>query len=93
MQFTDRDFFKQKFSEEEIRTLLGSESPRAVFNFNSATFKKSGIDGSKLSDDDLVHLLTEEPRYFKRPIVVIDGRVIAGTNAKKLGQEFGFEVP
>lgn len=92
MQFTDRDFFKQKFSEGELNALLAGESPRAIFNFKSATFKKNGLDEASLSDNDLMRLLVEEPRYFKRPIAVIDGKVIAGTNAKKLGQELGFDV-
>ena len=42
--------------------------------------------------DDLARLLIENPRYLKRPLVVIDGQLTAGTNAKKLGQELGFEV-
>ena len=37
-------------------------------------------------------MLAQEPRYFRRPIVVVDGRLLAGTNAKKLGEELGFEV-
>ena len=53
-------------------------------------FKKSGLDEASLSDADLLGLLTTEPRYFKRPLVMIDGRVHAGTNAKKLGEELGF---
>ena len=72
--------------------MLGEESPRAVFNFKSVAFKKSGLDEAALSDDDLARLLVEEPRYFKRPMVVIDGQLMAGTNAKKLGQALEFEV-
>ena len=75
-----------------MRDLLRGDSPKAVFNFKSVTFKKSGLDEAKLSDADLLGMLVEEPRYFKRPIAVIDGRLMAGTNAKKLGQELGFEV-
>jgi arsenate reductase-like glutaredoxin family protein len=63
-----------------------------VFNFKSATFKKSGLDEASLSDEDLAGMLVSEPRFFKRPLVVIDGRLMAGTNAKKLGAELGFEV-
>jgi arsenate reductase-like glutaredoxin family protein len=72
--------------------LLGEESPRAVFNFKSTTFKKSGLDQARLSDEDLAGLLVGEPRFFKRPLAVIDGRLQAGTNAKKLGIELGFEI-
>lgn len=71
--------------------LLGEESPRAVFNFKSTTFKKSGLDEASLSDEDLTGMLVSEPRFFKRPLVVIDGRLLAGTNAKKLGAVLGFE--
>jgi arsenate reductase-like glutaredoxin family protein len=72
--------------------LLGGASPRTIFNFNSVAFKKSDMDEAALADDDLARLLVENPRYFKRPLVVIDGQLTAGTNAKKLGQELGFEV-
>ncbi len=61
-----------------------------MFNFKSVAFKKSGLDPDALSDDQLFGLLVEEPRYFRRPLVVIDGRLMAGTNATKLGAELGF---
>ena len=61
-----------------------------LFNFKSAAFKKSGLDPDALTDDRLFGLLIEEPRYFRRPLVVIDGRLMAGTNAAKLGAELGF---
>jgi arsenate reductase-like glutaredoxin family protein len=75
-----------------VSDLLGGASARTIFNFKSVAFKKSDMDESTLSDDDLAGLLVENPRYFKRPLVVIDGQLTAGTNAKKLGQELGFEV-
>ena len=37
-----------------------------------------------------MRMLVEEPRYFKRPLVVLDGRLLPGTNAKKLGEQLGF---
>ena len=61
-----------------------------MFNFKSVAFKKSGLDPDALTDDRLFELLVEEPRYVRRPLVVIDGRLLPGTNAKKLGEELGF---
>lgn len=63
-----------------------------MFNFNSLTFKKRGLEPSNLSDEDLMSLLIGEPRFFKRPLVVINGQLHAGTNAKKLGLQLGFAV-
>jgi len=90
--FNERDFFKKPFSAEELSDLLAGASARTIFNFKSVAFKKSGMDESSLSDDELSGLLVENPRYFKRPLVAIDGQLTAGTNAKKLGLELGFEV-
>jgi arsenate reductase-like glutaredoxin family protein len=92
VEFSGRDFFKERFTADEIARLLGSESPRTIFNFKSTTFKKSGIDDAGLSDADLMSMLAGEPRYFRRPIVVVDGKLLPGTSAKKLGEELGFEV-
>ncbi len=57
-----------------------------MFNFKSVAFKKSGLDPDALTDERLFELLLEEPRYVRRPLVVIDGRLMAGTNAVKLGE-------
>ena len=38
----------------------------------------------------MLDLLVDEPRYWKRPVAVIDGRIIAGANAKTLAAELGF---
>ncbi len=38
----------------------------------------------------MLELLAEEPRYWRRPVAVIDGKLMAGTNAKKLGSALGF---
>ena len=71
MQFQERDFFKERFTADELGQLLGAESPRTLFNFKSAAFKKSGLDGDALSDQTLLDMLLEEPRYFRRPLVVV----------------------
>lgn len=38
----------------------------------------------------MLDLLAEEPRYWKRPVAVVDGQLIAGANAKTLAAALGF---
>ncbi|PZC44915.1 MAG: Arsenate reductase, glutaredoxin family [Chloroflexi bacterium] len=75
-----------------MEALLKGKSPKTVFNFKSLAFKNNVHSEDALSDAQLLEMLIQEPRYFRRPLAVIDGQLHAGTNAKRLGTELGFEV-
>ncbi len=76
-------------TEEEILTLLNGEPASTLFNPRSAALRKTDIDIESLTEDQMLALLVEEPRYWKRPVAVIDGRLIVGANAKRLAAELG----
>lgn len=44
------------------------------------------MDADALSDADLLDLLAREPRYFKRPIAVVNGCLIPGAVEKILAE-------
>lgn len=60
-----------------------------MFNPRSQALKKAGIDAASLNEGQMLNLLVEEPRYWRRPVAVIDGKLIAGANAKTLAAELG----
>ena len=37
----------------------------------------------------MLDLLIEEPRYWRRPVAVVDGELMTGTNARKLSEALG----
>jgi arsenate reductase (glutaredoxin) len=84
MAFTDRDFFKNKFSREEIIELLQRRPASDMFNPRSPSVKSMGLDPAKLSNDKLIDLMLQEPRLVRRPVVRIDDKVYFGADSKVL---------
>ena len=57
-----RDFFAERFSEDELRQLIGDRPPADIFSWRSPSFRKLGVDRHSLNDEQLVSLMLEEPR-------------------------------
>jgi len=79
-----RDFFKNPFSRTEIENLLQGKPVSEIFNFRSPSFKKTGLQEGALTDDELMELLLNEPRFIRRPVVRIDRNVYFGANSNVL---------
>ena len=86
VEIDERDFFKVPFTREEIEALLQGQPAAAMFSFRSPAFKALGLDREKLTDDDLIKLMLQEPRLIRRPIVKTGGKVYFGADSKMLAE-------
>jgi arsenate reductase len=79
--FVRRDYFKEHFTVEELRALLHEIglTPRDVLSRRSRSYKARVSDRlASLTDDDLLHLIVEDPTLLRRPLAVRDGRAVVG---------------
>lgn len=81
-QLEERDYFKDPFSESEIRELAQSDSISAMFSSRSPSLKKLGLADKELSEEEMVSLMLQEPRLVRRPLVLMDGKLLVGANIK-----------
>lgn len=88
VELEQRDFFKDGFSEDELRGLLGDTPPSEIFSWRSPSFKKTGLNRDDLTEDDLVRLMLEEPRLIRRPLIQVGGHLIVGTDKKAMEEAF-----
>jgi regulatory protein spx len=81
-----REFFKERFSEDELRQVLGAAglSPGEVLSKRSRVYKDRGLEHQQLTDDELLALMVEEPTLLRRPLVMDGDQVIVGHNAGAL---------
>jgi arsenate reductase len=86
---TDRDFFSEPLSQDELLGLLAGRSPREAFSFKSPSVKKLELDPDALTDAQMLDLMIKEPRLLRRPVVVIGDNVFFGPNLKTLEAAIG----
>lgn len=76
VQLEARDFFEERFSEEELRALIGRRPVSELFSWASPSFRKLGLDRAALGDDQLVAMMLDEPRLVRRPLIVVNGELL-----------------
>ena len=82
--FEERDFFKEPFSQAEIRELVRGRPLSELFSWRSPTFKAMNMEGQSLTDDELVRLMAQEPRLIRRPLIKVGSQLIIGSDVKAL---------
>ena len=85
----ERDFFQGRFSEAELRKLLGDRSPSELFAWRSPSFKALGVAMEALTDEELIPLMLQEPRLIRRPLIQVGEELIVGANRQALEEALG----
>ena len=77
VKLEERDFFKERFSEQEIRDLIDDRPVSEFFSWVSPSFKKLGVGRSALDDNQLIAMMLEQPRLIRRPLIVVNGVLLS----------------
>ena len=78
LEVTDRDFFKDTFSESEIWELAAMAGTENIFARRSPSLKKLSLADKELSDDEMVKLMLQEPKLIRRPLIKVGGKLMVG---------------
>ena len=78
LEVADRDFFKETFSESEIRELAAMAGTENIFARRSPSLKKLNLVDKELSDDEMINLMLQEPKLVRRPLIKVGGKLMVG---------------
>ena len=78
LEVTERDFFKETFSELEIRELAAMAGTENIFARRSPSLKKLSLADKELSDDEMVKLMLQEPKLIRRPLIKVGDKLMGG---------------
>ena len=79
----ERDYFKEPFSEDEIREMAAllranEAGVDRIFAARSPSLKRMGLAGQELSEDEMVSLMLKEPKLVRRPLIRVGDQLFAG---------------
>jgi len=89
VELEERDYAKQPLSLAELEELFKGADAREYINPKSPAFKNMKLQGKKLSHEQALKLMAQEPNLIKRPLIIAGRRVIAGFNREQLRELFG----
>ncbi len=84
--FEKREFFKEKFTREELTGLLERTGLTVadLLSTRSTPYRERGLADEDLTDDEIIDLMLEEPRLLKRPIMVSGSHAVIGYKADEI---------
>lgn len=86
----DRDFFRQPFSESELRGLVAHTPPEDAFAWNSPRARAMNLSRTDPPRSyELVRLMLETPYLIRRPVIRIGERTLFGPNQRELESLIG----
>ena len=85
-ELSERDFFKENFSGQEIRELAAMSGTAQIFASRSPSLKQMGMAGKELSDDEMVGLMLQEPKLVRRPMMRVGGKLMVGGSAAAVAE-------
>ncbi len=79
---TRRDIFKQKLSSNEIKALFkrAGIAVSDALSTRSRPYQELRLSERRLSDDELIDLMSEHPALLRRPLLVSKAGVLIGFN-------------
>jgi arsenate reductase (glutaredoxin) len=80
VEFERRDYFKDEFTVEELRTLLDEigMKPSDVLSKRSKAYKDLGLADRDVTEDELLALMPQNQTLLRRPIIVNEGKAVVG---------------
>ena len=75
-----RDFFKDPFTEIELKKIIKmtGKKPVQLLRKRDKTYKEMKLDQNKKTDSEIIKLMVKYPGLILRPIIILKNKAIVG---------------
>lgn len=80
MDIDTRDFFKDPFTETELKKIIKmtGKKPIELLRKRDKTYKEMKLDENKKSDSEIIKLMVKYPGLILRPIIITKNKALVG---------------
>ena len=80
VEFEEREYGKNPFSEKELREIIGDEPIENFLNTRTPLYRAKNMKQKPPSKDDAIRLMLKDANLLKRPVFIKGKKKLTGFN-------------
>jgi len=86
IDFEEREYGKQPFTEKELREIIGDDRIEPLLNTRTPLYREKHMKQKPPAKDEAIRLMLKDPNLLKRPVIVKGKKKLTGFNEVELEQ-------
>jgi len=80
IEFEEREYGKNPFSEKELKDIIGAEPIERFLNTRTPLSREKNMKQKPPSKDEAIKLMLRDPNLLKRPVIIKGKKKLTGFN-------------
>ena len=80
VEFEEREYGKNPFSEKELRDIIGDEPIERFLNTRTPLYREKNMKQKPPSKDEAIKLMLKDSNLLKRPVMIKGKKKLTGFN-------------
>ena len=80
VDFAEREYGKNPFTEKELRDIIGDEPIERFLNTRTPLYREKNMKQTPPSKDEAIKLMLKDSNLLKRPVIIKGKKKLTGFN-------------
>jgi arsenate reductase len=86
IDFEQREYGKNPFSEQELREIIGDDPIEKFLNTRTPLYREKNMKQKPPSKDEAIKLMLKDPNLLKRPVIIKGKKKLTGFDESEVKQ-------
>jgi Spx/MgsR family transcriptional regulator len=78
IDFEEREYGKNPFTEKELRDIIGDDPIEPFLNTRTPLYREKNMKQKPPSKDEVIKLMLKDPNLLKRPVIIKGTKKLTG---------------